>query len=181
MGIDSWVLRSRGRAQPAAQSQLVGDPGDPAIAAQAVYQLDERALDRWLAQRQFHTLAAAGDATLLIVTEGDGGGAEAEALLASMLKAIALDIVAQWRVRSGDTGEALQQPAQARAILLLARLAQPSDIASLAHLRQRLLQHAGVALAVTIHPTDLLANNAAKRPAWEDLKRLKGYLDEQSR
>jgi len=119
----------------------------------------------------------------LLVMETAAGSAAADDLLASMLKAIALDMSQQTRLFPDADGVPLPIGQNVRAILLLARLPEASDVAGIAHLRQNLLQHraSGCALAVTIHPDDLLDNNAAKRPAWEDLKRLKGYLDEQQR
>ena len=141
-------------------------------------------MDRWLSESRFQTLATGDGGNLLLVMESRADSEAADQLLASMLKAISLDMSSQQRIcQHSDGGEPLQYAAHIKAILLMANLARASDVGSLAHLRESLLRHTGtgLALAVTIHPNDLLENNAAKRPAWEDLKRLKSYLDEQQR
>ena len=38
----------------------------------------------------------------------------------------------------------------------------------------------GIPLMVTYHPSALLRNESLKRPAWEDLKKLKARLDSQN-
>ena len=70
-----------------------------------------------------------------------------------------------------------------RALLLLGRsaahtvLENPGSIASL-----RTGHHtcAGIPAVVTYHPAALLRNPAYKRPAWEDLQKLRGILDERT-
>jgi hypothetical protein len=206
MGIESWVSKvpraSAGPSAdpvPAAAATQPAEPVPEPVVEEPVpvqpdvapmvqqstplHRTDAASLEQWLADNRFHTLAAGDNGPLLLVMETAPGSDAADTLLASMLKAISLDMNQQMRLALAVDGSPLQIGAGVRAILVLARLAQPSDIPGIAHLRERLWQHraSGCAVAVTIHPDDLLDNNTAKRPAWEDLKRLKGYLDAQQR
>ncbi len=66
-----------------------------------------------------------------------------------------------------------------RVILCVGRVATQSLVGSkdgISRLRGRELSYAGIPVVATFHPSALLRDEALKRPAWEDLKRLRGIL-----
>ena len=67
-----------------------------------------------------------------------------------------------------------------KVILALGRTAAQTLLKSergVAALRGTLHDRRGVPLLVTYHPSAILRDEALKRPAWEDLKRLRAFLD----
>jgi DNA polymerase len=66
-----------------------------------------------------------------------------------------------------------------RVILCVGRVATQSLVGTkegISRLRGRELSYAGIPLVATFHPSALLRDETLKRPAWEDLKRLRGIL-----
>ena len=67
-----------------------------------------------------------------------------------------------------------------RVILALGRTAAQTLLKStggVGSLRGRFHDRQGVPLLVTYHPSAVLRDEALKRPAWEDLKKLRAFLD----
>jgi DNA polymerase len=65
------------------------------------------------------------------------------------------------------------------AILVLGRVAAHTLLETtkaVGELRQTMHNYKGIPLVVTYHPAALLRNSTYKRPAWEDLQRLRGLL-----
>jgi len=68
-----------------------------------------------------------------------------------------------------------------RVILALGRTASQSLLGTsegITRLRGRFLEYRGIPLLATYHPSALLRDEALKRPAWEDLKKLRAFLDD---
>ncbi len=66
-----------------------------------------------------------------------------------------------------------------RVILCVGRVAAQTLVGTkegINRLRGRELRYAGIPLVATFHPSALLRDESLKRPAWEDLKRLRGIL-----
>ena len=67
-----------------------------------------------------------------------------------------------------------------RAILALGRTAAQTLLSTsegITRLRGRFRDFKGIPLLATYHPSALLRDEKLKRPAWEDLKKLRGFLD----
>ena len=67
-----------------------------------------------------------------------------------------------------------------RVILALGRTAIQSLLGTtegITKLRGRFLEFDGIPLLATYHPSALLRDAGLKRPAWEDLKKLRAFLD----
>ena len=108
----------------------------------------------------------------------------AEDLLSAMLKAINVDRLSQCvaTLSSSADGESIDAVCERVApeiVLVMSVLTNSADIAELdAH--RTAFQHFSwlkLPVAFTLHPQVLLENPQAKRSAWEDLKRVKAFLD----
>ena len=108
----------------------------------------------------------------------------AEDLLSAMLKAINVDRLSQCvaTLSSSADGESINAVCERAApeiVLVMPVLTNSADIAELdAH--RNAFQHfswLNLPVAFTLHPQVLLENPQAKRSAWEDLKRVKAFLD----
>ncbi len=108
----------------------------------------------------------------------------AEDLLSAMLKAINVDRLSQCVATlsssaDGESIDAVCERAAPEIVLVMSVLTNSADIAELdAH--RTAFQHFSwlkLPVAFTLHPQVLLENPQAKRSAWEDLKRVKAFLD----
>jgi len=123
------------------------------------------------------------DGQILLVLERELTS-PAEDLLAAMLKAIKIDRLSQSTVNFSQSGQGESlvdvcgrvKPA---IVLVMAMLTDSSSIAELDTHRSELHRFSWVSVpvAITLHPQVLLKNPDGKRPAWEDLKRVKAFLD----
>ena len=108
----------------------------------------------------------------------------AEDLLAAMLKAIKVDRLAQFAatVSPSAAAEPLADVCgrlRPSLVLVMATLSDATALPVLEPHRSELHRVAwlDVPVAITLHPQVLLENPQGKRPAWEDLKRVKTFLD----
>ena len=108
----------------------------------------------------------------------------AEDLLSAMLKAINVDRLSQCVATlsssaDGESIDAVCERAAPEIVLVMSVLTNSADVAELdAH--RTAFQHFSwlkLPVAFTLHPQVLLENPQAKRSAWEDLKRVKAFLD----
>jgi len=197
MGIQAWELRgnktaeqSAAIAKPATQPTVTGrdsnhvpDPLKPAPASArtAMASLQPGALSGWCDTTRLVMLQAGTLPVLGLVLESDEFPAPAADLLQAMLSAIQLPMEQQQILRTDDQGQTLDQmqpEQQPGCYLLMPRLPDPQQPDALAALRAaNSCTWRGIPLRVSLHPTDLLLNPQAKRPAWEDLKALRVLLD----
>lgn len=174
MGIESWESRSVEVA--VAQSS----DSTPATAQwQGATQYDPGSFVSHLAQ------ATVAESTLsptqiLVVLEAPALESESQTLLASMLKAINVDLAQQTVVNlqsaGSETVESVAGTVKPKIILLMAQL--QNDLSELAVLRDGPFKApwTTASIALTLHPAVLLNQPDLKRPAWEDLKRVKAVL-----
>lgn len=190
MGIESWELRNSSAEQNASasdQPSVAQEPSDTLAAVQHWHIEDiEANLER--AKIVFpHTPAADTSTDVLVITEGSGLSPQGLQLLSSMMKAIQLDINDQLlgelvgdanEVSSTQTCGEVIRAIKPRVVLLMAMLDESREIGQLDSLRSKVhrMMVCETTLAVSLHPAVLLDNPDAKRPAWEDLKRLKTVL-----
>ncbi len=117
---------------------------------------------------------------LLLVVEPPALTGEGTALLSAMLKAIQYDITTQ-SIATLDASSAQTLSTVVRQTgpkMVIVMVCHRGNSASL-HTHRAALHQPGwadVPVAITIHPHELLADPANKRPAWEDLKRVKARL-----
>ena len=175
MGIESW--ESRSASAPVSHAVNTAAPQhswqgatqyspDSFVSSLAVAAVDD---------------ANVSPAQLLVVLESPVLSTESQTLLASMLKAINIDLSSQAVVNLTSEGtesvQAIAGRVNPQMILCMARFQK--DLAELALLRDRL--HRGswtqALVALTLHPALLLTQPDLKRPAWEDLKRVRAALD----
>jgi len=196
MGIDCWKLRaatakdrtennnervdehaaestdikaSLNTSPPMAQLPLIADCGPADIG--------ERVRDT-----KVHLSASSGNARLLIVLERALTPA-AQDLLEAMLKAIDVEIEDQPVAIITDSLDADPLAVVAAsvgpvALLVMATLPDGVNFSELEIHRKELQRYPwlSVPVAITLHPQVLLDDNLAKRPAWEDLKRVQAFL-----
>ena len=105
-------------------------------------------------------------------------------LQSAMLKAINVDRLSQCVATlsssaDGESIDAVCERAAPEIVLVMSVLTNSADVAELdAH--RTAFQHFSwlkLPVAFTLHPQVLLENPQAKRSAWEDLKRVKAFLD----
>jgi len=119
-------------------------------------------------------------AQILVVLETPALDSASQTLLASMLKAIDVELAHQTVVNlqsaGSETVESVAGNVKPKIILLMAQL--QNDLSDLAVLRDSPLKArwTTASIAVTLHPALLLKQPDLKRPAWEDLKRVKAML-----
>ena len=126
-------------------------------------------------------LTGASQGSLLLVIEPPALTGEATALLTAMLGAIQCDLAAQSiaTISSAATQSLSSAVQQTAPQIIIVMAAHHGNAGSLDNHRAALHQPqwASCPVAITIHPHELLADPANKRPAWEDLKRVKARLD----
>lgn len=126
------------------------------------------------------TIAQQGSGELLLVLEPPALQPAGYELLTAMLNAIDIDIAQQCIVQLTPEGEQslASVTAQASPAMLVIMAGLGGALSSLNKHRASLHRAGwfGGALAVTIHPQELIIDPSHKRPAWEDLKRVKATL-----
>ncbi len=118
---------------------------------------------------------------LLLVLEPPLLSAEDTSLLTAMLKAINYDISQQslacMDLTATETLSAVLPMIKPKLVIIMA--VHNGNAALLDNHRAGVhrAEWSTVPLAITIHPKELIADAANKRPAWEDLKQVKAHLD----
>ena len=188
MGIESWESRDAVPLEDNTPSAIV--PGqqtglrqqvevDP---AGSICQTSVESFLQSFSDKPVLTVRVA-NARLLLLLEAPKLEAAGQELLKSMLKAIEFDFDEQclgyFEPLETATGNVRSfvgnvQPA---VIIVMANFIQSAD--ELARYRAGLhrLPWINAPVAVTMHPNALIRDSALKRPAWEDLKRVKALLD----
>lgn len=201
MGINSWVCRD---AQPVEHPVHSGETNGPpaettAPAAVAPVEIPEQraqSIATWagsdleeLTGSQRVTLDRVVESgKLLLVVERTLTLPE-EDLLSAMLKAIHVDRLAQsiatvvqttgTQLPGTESMSELCARLTPSIVVVMATLSDSQNVSELDDHRKALHQFAwlNVPVAITLHPQVLLDNPQGKRPAWEDLKRVKAFLD----
>ena len=126
-------------------------------------------------------LAGHGRGDLLLVIEPPALSGEATGLLTAMLGAIQCDIASQSiatisAAATQTLSSAVQQTAPQ---IMVVMAAHHGNAGSLDNHRAEVHQPpwSPCPVVITMHPHELLADPTNKRPAWEDLKRVKARLD----
>ncbi len=200
MGIDSWQHRDaqlagelpcnepassspRAAANPSAQSDITNRPEPQLQQFSRVADWAMSSFGQSLAESTVVVSNLSEQGQMLLVLERDLTSA-AEDLLAAMLKAIKIDRLSQSAVTLSHSaaGESLEQicvRVQPSIVVVMAMLTDVGVITELDDHRQTLhrFNWLNVPVAITLHPQVLLENPQGKRPAWEDLKRVKAFLD----
>jgi len=203
MGIETWSLRDHMTSEslsdvpskplnepPSSTAEVLAD-GLPPVSTWNLQEVGEKIASATVSCELASTQP--GNADVLVIIERPALSADSRTLLASMMKAIRVNIddqvIGTLVTRSAETSVEpseentsvvelirLVNPA---VVLLMATLANSCGIEHLDPLRSRHypLTALNTTLAVTLHPQELLDNAEAKRPAWEDLKRVKTILD----
>jgi len=173
MGITSWVARDS--AAPAVSESASESRDLPLANAHAVSDYLEQLADVRVAKLQ----QGAGSVLLLVepplLTEAD------KSLLAKMLAAIGLELESQSIASLTVAGEitvpeliSVQQP---DIVLLMVGSGDAPAAIEPYRVSHQVPPWSKAAIATTYHPADLIRYPALKRPAWEDLKRVKVVLD----
>lgn len=110
-----------------------------------------------------------------------------EELLVAMLKAIGIDrhsqptAILSWSANGGESMNDVCVRVKPAIVLVMAMLTDSRVLAELDTHRQQLFRFPWLSapVVVTLHPQALLENPDGKRPAWEDLKKVKAILDGQ--
>lgn len=182
MGITAWTPRSQADAAAPAESvaHSVAPAQSPAAAVPVAHQMAVSAYLQQLGDTPATPLHGTGGRLLLVIEPPALTAADTE-LLTKMLAAINLDAGAQELACLSTDGPltlrelvARQQPE-----MVLVMVGCGGNAASI---DQHRAQHAqpewcGCRVALSHHPCDLNAQANLKRPAWEDLKRIKAVLD----
>ena len=120
---------------------------------------------------------------MLLVLEHEPTAAALD-LLSAMLKAIDTEIQNQslaimTESTKADSLTTVAGSVQPALVVVMASLPDGASAAGLAVHRQTHYSYPWLPapLAITLHPQALLDDKNAKRPAWEDLKRVKAFLD----
>ena len=175
MGIESWESRSAAVTESASSVAV-----QRAARWQGATQYSVESFVTHLAEAPI-VESNQTTAQVLVVLEAPALQPESQALLASMLKAINIDLAQQAVVNlhagGAETVQSVASSLNPRMILLMARI--QSDLSELAILRNGIhrAQWTTAPIALTLHPGLLLSQPDLKRPAWEDLKRVKAVLD----
>lgn len=190
MGIESWELRSATAAAvsvPGASPAgvLPGDIAPDNASALAGYQLGANQLASWLSDSSVEIADTKLDSPpVLVIAESPAMQPTELDLLRSMLGAIKISAAEQCVSQTSDSdtdlnGRDLIEQLCPLIVLLLIRLPVSEDPTVIDVLRNDLqtVSWTRIPVAVSLHPADILANEQLKRPAWEDLKRLKSFLD----
>jgi len=155
---------------------------------QPIAQCPPSALDTLLAECRVvvadQVATSADDARpMLLVLERDLTS-PAEDLLAAMLKAIKVDRLSQYAATVSQTAAAkaladVCGQLHPSLVLVMATVSDSTALSELEFHRSELHRFGwlDVPVAITLHPQVLLENPQGKRPAWEDLKRVKAFLD----
>jgi len=108
----------------------------------------------------------------------------AQDLLTAMLKAIDIDRLTQPaaiinRAATGESINVVCARIKPSIVVVMAMLTDNGNISEMDAYRQSVHRFSwlDVPVAITLHPQVLLDNPQGKRPAWEDLKRVKMILD----
>ena len=166
MDIETWV--TRGTSPPRYQPIVICEPAD----------IGERLKNT----RVKLSNTAAG--RMLLVLEHILTPA-AQDLLSAMLKAIDIEIHSQPLAIVTDSPEAdslaaVTASVQPAIVVVMALLPDGASVSELAVHRQAHQSYPWFPgpVAITLHPQALLDDKNAKRPAWEDLKQVKAFLDD---
>ena len=122
-----------------------------------------------------------GAGRLLLITEPPVLVGDDNQLLVKMLGAIGLDFAAQNIARLSEGGAtnttSLVEKLQPDLLLVMAVCRGSATLLDPHRADHHVLPGTTVSLAITLHPTELTQQAELKRPAWEDLKRVKAVLD----
>ena len=184
MGIESWEpKRSSAQEAPAIATPRVA-PAAMDNASGSACLACESSVEQFL-----HNLAVVPvsgventNAKMLILLETPVLEADGHELLRSMLNAISIDMSKQniANLGKGDAAETVQSlTSHMKPAIILVMARYRKSIEELAAHRSGLheVSWSAAPLVISLHPGALLDDATLKRPAWEDLKRVKAYLD----
>ena len=193
MGIDCWQFRDTQaavvtepegvQAVAPVEASLPRNPQQNVKPELKIAQQTLTTLDESLRSSIVVVVNNAADGKLLLVLERELTSA-AEDLLSAMLKAISIDRLSQATAMltpsaEGESINAVCDRVEPGIVVVMSLLTDSANIAELDSHRHALQRFSwlSVPVAITLHPQVLLENPQAKRAAWEDLKRVKAFLD----
>lgn len=184
MGIESWVPRDAAPEGASLPEAVLGNHGEQGVTSEstAVCQSTVESFLQNLTDQPVQTVNVV-DARILLLLEAPKLETAGQDLLRSMLKAIDVDFdqqgfgyIGSLKPATGNVRSFVGN-VQPSIIIIMANFIHSSDELKQHRAKLHRLPWIDAPVAVTMHPNALIKDPALKRPAWEDLKRVKALLD----